>query len=93
MLLQERDRKDTMRKSVKVIGFAIVGLLGLLVLAAGGWFYVMSNVEQPKYRVVLNEGAIELRDYPPLIVAEAGAADGETGVRHVADAAVAERRA
>ena len=59
-----------MRKPVKVIGFTLVGLLGLLVFAAAGWFYVTSNVEQPKYRVVLNEGAIELRDYPPLVVAE-----------------------
>ena len=32
---------------------------------------VVSNVEQPKYQVVESSGDIEIRDYPPMIVAEA----------------------
>ncbi|MBC8050374.1 MAG: heme-binding protein [Chitinophagales bacterium] len=30
----------------------------------------MSNVEQPSYRTIVSDGAIELRQYPPSIVAE-----------------------
>lgn len=48
-----------------------VGAIILLALAAFGvWIYVMSNVEQPSYRTIIADGAIELREYPPSIVAE-----------------------
>lgn len=51
-----------------VIGLAVVG--GLAVLGIGAWVYVVSNVEQPRYALVSQDGAIEIRDYPALVVAE-----------------------
>jgi hypothetical protein len=44
--------------------------VGVVVLAAGVWSQ-MSHVEEPKYSLIEQAGAFELRDYPPLIVAEA----------------------
>jgi SOUL heme-binding protein len=55
-------------RKIVVIGLGILG--GIAVLAAGVWFYVVSTVEQPKYALVAQDGAIELRDYPALVVAE-----------------------
>jgi SOUL heme-binding protein len=49
-----------------LIAFGAVVLLG-----AGLWGPIVSNVEQPKYRVVESSGNIEIRDYAPMIVAEA----------------------
>jgi len=45
---------------------------GLLLAAAGlaTWVYVVNNVEQPPYASVTLDGPFELRDYPPLRVAE-----------------------
>ena len=34
------------------------------------WIYVVSIVEQPKYALVSQDGTIEIRDYPALVVAE-----------------------
>ena len=49
----------------------VLGILGgVAVLAIGAWVYAVSNVEQPKYGLVVQDGLIELRDYPALIVAE-----------------------
>lgn len=49
----------------------IVGsLAAALVLAIVIWVYVVQNVEQPKYDVVTSAGAIEVRQYPALVVAE-----------------------
>jgi SOUL heme-binding protein len=45
-------------------------LLGFAALAVGAWIYVVSNVEQPKYALVMQDGAIDVRDYPALVVAE-----------------------
>jgi SOUL heme-binding protein len=45
-------------------------LVVLTVLVMGVWVYVVNNVEQPEYRVVRQDGAIEIRDYPVLVVAE-----------------------
>jgi len=45
-------------------------IAGVLALGAGLSGPVMSNVEQPQYHVVEQHGDIELRDYPPMIVAE-----------------------
>ncbi len=45
-------------------------IAGVLALGAGLSGPVMSNVEQPKYRVVETRGAIEVREYPALIAAE-----------------------
>jgi hypothetical protein len=35
-----------------------------------GFIWYVANVEQPKYRSIKRAGAFELRDYPPLVVAE-----------------------
>lgn len=51
-----------------MIGLGI--LSGIAILAIGVWFYVMSSVEQPKYALLTQDGVIELRDYPALVVAE-----------------------
>jgi SOUL heme-binding protein len=47
---------------------AIVLLLAVAAIAAGP---IMSRVEQPKYQVIEQAGAIEIRDYGPMIAAEA----------------------
>lgn len=51
-----------------MIGLGLV--LGLAAAGVGAWVYVVSNVEQPKYSLVRQDGAIEIRDYPALVVAE-----------------------
>ena len=51
-----------------LIGLGVIG--GLAVVAIGAWAYVMSNVKQPSYVSVTQDGAIEVRDYPALVVAE-----------------------
>ena len=42
-------------------------VLAILAALAGT---IMSNVEQPKYRVILSENNIELREYAPMLLAE-----------------------
>jgi SOUL heme-binding protein len=44
--------------------------IGVVVVAAGA-FSQMRRVEEPKFTLVEQSGAFELRDYPPLLVAEA----------------------
>ena len=51
-----------------LIGLGIIG--GLAVVAIGAWAYVVSNVKQPSYVSVTLDGAIEVRDYPALVVAD-----------------------
>jgi hypothetical protein len=47
-------------------------LLGVvLVVGAAGVFSQMRRVEEPQFALVEQSGAFELRDYPPLLVAEA----------------------
>ena len=65
-------------------------LAGVLVLGAVLWGPIVSNVEQPKYRVIASEKNIEIREYPPVIVAEtevAGERDKaiSEGFRTIAD--------
>jgi effector-binding domain-containing protein len=43
----------------------------VVVAGAGLWWSQVSHVEEPKYAVVESRGAIEIRDYPALIAAEA----------------------
>ena len=50
------------------IGFKI--FIGLVVLGLGAWIYAVSNVERWTYTVLEKDGAIEVRDYPALVVAE-----------------------
>lgn len=54
----------------KKVVWIIVGLVALLVVAAVAWVIVTRNVETPDYALVLKDGDIEIRDYPPLVVAE-----------------------
>jgi hypothetical protein len=67
-----------------------IALAGVVVLAGALWGPIVSNVEQPKYKVVESDQGIEIRDYAPVIVAEA-AVSGERdkaigeGFRIVAD--------
>jgi DNA gyrase inhibitor GyrI len=55
-------------KMALLIGLGLAG--GLVLLGAGAWIYAVSTVEQPKYTAVVTDGAIELRDYPTLVMAE-----------------------
>jgi len=59
-----------MRKVSKVIGYFLFGAAGVAVLAAGGWYLAMRNVEKPAYAVVERDGPIEIRDYPEMILAD-----------------------
>jgi hypothetical protein len=55
------------RKNIpRALAVAALAALGLAVLESK-----MSKVEEPKYRVVEKDGNIEVRDYEPMIVAEA----------------------
>ena len=49
----------------------ILGILGVVLLGAALWGPIVSNVEHPKYKVVETSGNMEIRDYAPMIVAEA----------------------
>jgi hypothetical protein len=49
----------------------IVGIVAVLLLGAALWGPIVSNVEHPKYTVAERSGNIEIRDYAPMIVAEA----------------------
>jgi DNA gyrase inhibitor GyrI len=46
-------------------------LLGILLVGAAAWGPIVSDVEQAKYEVVEAYDNIEIRDYAPMIVAEA----------------------
>ena len=49
----------------------LIAVLGVVLLGAALWGPIVSNVEQPKYQIAESSGDIEIRDYPPMIVAEA----------------------
>jgi hypothetical protein len=51
---------------VKTLTFIFVGITILAALAGN----IMSNVEQPDYKLVTSKGNIEIRDYAPMILAE-----------------------
>ena len=55
---------------MKTLLIAAGGLAALVFIAIAVWVYVVQNVETPDYRVLRADGAIELRRYPPLVVAE-----------------------
>jgi len=50
---------------ILIAALVLVGIAGMLVFV-----YVIQNVEQPDYSVVTSDGDFEVRDYPPLVVAE-----------------------
>jgi effector-binding domain-containing protein len=56
--------------SIKLVWW-IVGIVAVLLLGAALWGPIVSNVEHPKYKVAERSGNIEIRDYAPMIVAEA----------------------
>ena len=56
-----------MLKAVLIIG---ASLLGLAIAAMLVFVFVVQNVEQPSYTVITTDGDFEVRDYPPLVVAE-----------------------
>jgi len=49
----------------------LLAVLVVVALGAALWGPIVSNVEQPNYKVAERSGAIEIRDYAPMIVAEA----------------------
>ena len=55
---------------LKMTIVSMVGLALRAVVGMGAWVYVVNNVEHPAYRLVRQDGAIEIRDYPTLIQAE-----------------------
>jgi hypothetical protein len=55
----------------KKIVWWIVGIVAVLLLGAALWGPIASNVEHPEYKVAERSGNIEIRDYAPMIVAEA----------------------
>jgi hypothetical protein len=50
--------------------WTIAGFAGAAVVGAGLWGWIASDVEQARYSVVEATGAIEIRDYAPMIAAE-----------------------
>jgi DNA gyrase inhibitor GyrI len=62
-----RKQMRSLRKAM-LIGLGVIGAVAAL--GVGAWIYATSNVEQPKYTLVTQDGAIEIRDYPALVVAE-----------------------
>jgi hypothetical protein len=59
-----------MRRVAKMVLYGLAGLAALAVVGIGVWVYVVQNVEIPAYKVVQQDGAFEIRDYPAVIVAE-----------------------
>ena len=49
----------------------LIAVVAVVLLGAALWGPIVSNVEQPKYQVIDSSGNIEIRDYAPMIVAEA----------------------
>ena len=49
----------------------LIAVVAVVLLGAALWGPIVSNVEQPKYQVVESSGNVEIRDYAPMIVAEA----------------------
>jgi hypothetical protein len=50
--------------------WALGGFVALIVMVAVAAGPIMSRVEQPAHKVTLSEGAIEVRNYGPMIAAE-----------------------
>lgn len=70
--------------------WGLFAVLAVILIGAASWGLVVSNVEHPKYTVVMHSGDIEIRDYAPMIVAEAEVAGARReainkGFRTIAD--------
>jgi hypothetical protein len=55
-----------MKTLLLIVG--VVSVLGIVAMAV--FVFVVQNVETPEYVAVESDGAFEIRDYPPLVVAE-----------------------
>ncbi len=53
------------------IGYSLAGIVLLALVAGSAAGPVMSNVEQPDYKIESSEAAFEIRSYGPVIAAEA----------------------
>ncbi|MEO1091555.1 MAG: heme-binding protein [Pseudomonadota bacterium] len=53
-----------------VLTIAAVATGALISAGLGAWAYTRFGVERPSYRILVAEGAFEIRDYPALTVAE-----------------------
>ncbi|MBC7987660.1 MAG: heme-binding protein, partial [Sphingomonadaceae bacterium] len=51
-------------------GWIAAGVAGTAAVAAAAWYLRDRNLEQPEYFMLIDDGALELRDYPALIAAE-----------------------
>jgi SOUL heme-binding protein len=57
-------------KVSKKLVWWIIGMVAVVLLGAALWGPIVSNVENPEYKVAERSGNIEIRDYEPMIVAE-----------------------
>lgn len=55
---------------LKALLIIAASLIALAISAMLVFVYVVQNVEQPSYKVIKADGDFEVRDYPPLVVAE-----------------------
>jgi len=54
----------------KMMEYLVWVIIGIVIIGAGMWGIITSNVEQARYEVVESQKNIEIRDYAPMIVAE-----------------------
>jgi len=69
-LIRTITSRDDWKVSKKPLWW-ILGIVAVLLLGAALWGPIVSNVEHPKYTVAEHSGNVEIRDYAPMIVAEA----------------------
>lgn len=58
------------KPKAKLFRISLLTIISCALLAGALWGPIVSNVEQAKYIVAQTEGAFELRNYAPMIVAE-----------------------
>jgi hypothetical protein len=62
--------QDNMKKAPRMLLYLALGLVAAVLALVLFWFVQTRNVEIAPYAVIESDGAIEIRDYPALIVAE-----------------------
>jgi len=65
-----RDIVQPERARMRNVMKILIGILVVLAIIAALAGTIMSNVEQPKYKVILSENNIEVREYAPMVLAE-----------------------
>lgn len=55
---------------MNILGKAALAVGTVAVVGGLGYYLYERNTEQPNYRLLLADGSFELREYPPLLVAE-----------------------